>query len=236
MTYYVDFDNQTNDTWTMVVYQTLPQLIGLDSVAWKKTTAPRKGKTGVNWEIEYNVALANYKQTEGVGVYTASQTLGTTLGKKWKVVFKDGIQQLKEDGDAEKLDQIVIKNESKQFADIGVGMSGDASAYKRHVYSGSAGQFLMTPTYHVGIFNDLTLGTVISSNVIVGPSKLKFRNGMNKAVVTASIEDENIVLTITYQNALVANYEQVKTLSRSFGSEFNEVLDDKETATKLQRY
>lgn len=229
MTYSVDFNNQTDRTWTMVVYQTLPDSIGLDSVAWKKSTAPQSGETGVNWEIEYLVALANYKQTGGIGVYKASQKLNNIpLGSKWKVVFKDGVQQLERDGDAERPELIVINNKSNQLADIGVGMSGDASVYKRDVYSGSGAQFQVTPTYYVGLFNDLTKGTVISGNVIVGPLQVQFPSGMNKAVLTASLNGSNINLNLTDQNALVANYEQVQTLSRSIGSEFNEVLDNSE--------
>ncbi|AOY80604.1 hypothetical protein BJP36_12415 [Moorena producens JHB] len=229
MTYSVDFKNQTDRTWTMVVFQEIPDSIGLDSVAWKKTTVPRSGESGVDWDIEYIVALANYKQTGGVGVYKASQKFNNiSLGSKWKVVFKDGVQQLEPDGDAEKPELIVINNESNQLADVGIGMSGDASVYKRDVYSGSGGQFKVTPTYYVGIFNDLVLGTVISSNVIVGPLKVQFPSGMNKAVLTATLDGSTLKLALTYQNALVANYEQVQTLSRSIGSEFNEVLDDSE--------
>lgn len=227
MTYYVDFNNQTNRTWTMVVYQTIPESIGLDSVAWKKTIAPQNGETGVSWEIEYLVALANYKQTGGIGVYKASQKFNDIpLGSKWKVVYKDNVQQLERDGDADRPELIVIKNDSNHLADVGVGMSGEASVYKRDVLSGSAGQFKVTPTYYVGLFNNLELGTVISSNVVVGPLEVKFPGGLNKAVLTASLDGSNIKLDLNYQNALVADYKQVQKLSRSIGSEFNEVSGD----------
>jgi hypothetical protein len=224
MTYYVDFNNQTDRTWTMVVYQTIPDSIGLDSVAWKKTTVPKSGESGVEWEIDYLVALANYKQPTGVGVYKASQRLNASLGSKWKVVFQDGVQQLKADGNAQP-GFIVINNESGNLADIGIGMSGESSVYKRNVLSGSGGQFKVTPTYYVGLFNDLVYGTVISSNVIVGPMTLVFPSGQNKAVLTASLDGPSITLDLQYQTALVANYQAVQALSKTIGSQLSEDSD-----------
>lgn len=224
MTYYVDFNNQTDRTWTMVVYQTLPDSVGLDSVAWKKTTVPQKGESGVNWEIEYLVALANYKQTGGIGVYKASQKFNNIqLGTKWKVVFKDGVQQLEPDGQAQRPELIVIGNDSKSLADVGVGMSNNSAVYQRDVLSSSSAQFKMTPTYYVGLFNNLELGTVISSNVVVGPMEVKFPSGQNKALLTATLDGQAIKLDLSYQSALVANYEQVQKLSRSIRSEFFDV-------------
>jgi hypothetical protein len=217
MTYYVDFNNQTDRTWTMVVYQTIPASIGLDSVAWKKTTVPKSGESGVEWEIDYLVALANYKQSTGVGVYKAAQKLNASLGSKWKVVFQDGVQQLEPDGSGEP-GFIVIKNDSGNPADIGIGMSGESSVYKRDVLSGSAAQFQVTPTYYVGLFNDLIYGTVISSNVIVGPLPLVFPSGNNKAVLTASLDGSKIKLGLKYETALVADYQEVQAFSKTIGS------------------
>mgnify|MGYP006157638417 CR=1 FL=1 len=93
-TYNIDFDNETPDTWTLCVYQELPDSPGLDSVSWKQTTVPKNGTSGVQWNIQYLAALANYKQDGGKGVYKASQKLDTDLGKKWKCEFKDAVQQL----------------------------------------------------------------------------------------------------------------------------------------------
>ncbi|MGB7442671.1 MAG: hypothetical protein WA919_16530 [Coleofasciculaceae cyanobacterium] len=206
--YYVDFENKTDRTWTMVVYQQLPESIGLESVAWKKTTAPRGGFTGVEWELDYIVSLANYKQDGGIGVYKASQELETALGKKWTIVDKDGVQQLEETGKA-KDGYIEIVNKSKQLANPGVGMSDSPAVYKRKTLGGSTAQFQVTPTYYVGLFNNVELGTVISSNVIVGPLKIQFPSGMNKGVLTAVLDGESIKLDLTYKQSFVANHEQV---------------------------
>ena len=84
--YYVDFNNDTPQTWTMAVYQTLPSSIGLESVSWKQTTVPQSGASGVAWDVLYNVAIANYQQIGGIGVYKASQTLKAELGSSWELL------------------------------------------------------------------------------------------------------------------------------------------------------
>jgi len=38
----ITFNNQTDRTWTMAVYQTLPNSKGLDSVSWKQVTGPQQ--------------------------------------------------------------------------------------------------------------------------------------------------------------------------------------------------
>lgn len=198
--YYVDFVNNTDRTWTMCVYQELPDSVGLDSIAWKQTTVPHQGVSGVDWSITYNVAITKYKQQNGVGVYKATQTLDTSLGNAWDCVFKDGVQQLVPSTSTATVPagEIVINNVSNLQADLAVGMSGQASVVKSNVLSGSNAQFKVTPTYWVGLFDDLLLGTVISSNVDVGPQEVDFPDGMNAATVTASLSGQTIVVNIAY--------------------------------------
>ncbi|RJS24029.1 hypothetical protein DRW03_10490 [Corallococcus sp. H22C18031201] len=99
---YVDFINNTGRTWTMGLYQTLPDSPGLESVSWLQSTAADGGETGVEWTVDYQAMLANYKQIGGRGVYKASQKKGTMLGKRWKVIYSESVQQLVEDGSAER--------------------------------------------------------------------------------------------------------------------------------------
>jgi hypothetical protein len=66
------------------------------------------------------------------------------------------------------------------------------------VLSGSNGQFKVVPTYYAGLFNNLVLGEVISSNVTVGPIELQYPDGMNKATVTAKISGQSIALSVDY--------------------------------------
>jgi len=142
--YYVDFDNQTNDTWTLAVYQTLPSSVGLDSVSWKQTTVPTQGYSGVEWTIDYNVVIANYRQVGGVGVYKASQTLSTQLGSVWDCVFKDNVQQLVLGSGSAPADSIQINNKSNLPANLGIGMSGQGSVFKPDVVGGGQAQFKVT--------------------------------------------------------------------------------------------
>ncbi|MEZ4294097.1 MAG: hypothetical protein R3B70_03905 [Polyangiaceae bacterium] len=201
-TYYVDFNNQASQTWTMAVYQELPNSIGLQSVSWKQSTAPVGGSTGVSWEESYNVAIADYKQEGGRGVYKASQTLKAALGTAWEIAFEDNVQQLRPVGTTTP-GQILINNKSKRLANPGIGMSGQGSVYKRDVVDGASAQFLVTPTYWVGLFNNVILGEVISSNVIVGPLQIKFPSGMNRATLDATMDGSSILLSLTYSSALM---------------------------------
>src|SRR5215213_5598783 len=122
--YRVNFVNQTSAIWTMAVYQTLPSSVGLDSVAWKQSTAPQGGRTGVQWTTIFNVALADYEQLGGLGVYVASQLLTTLLGKRWEVVFEQNVQHLKPAEGSVEPDQVLILNKSGYLANIGMGMEG----------------------------------------------------------------------------------------------------------------
>jgi|GEM_PF-1421381 len=204
--YYVDFNNDTKQTWTMAVYQTLPSSIGLESVSWKQTTVPQSGASGVTWDIFYNVAIANYQQIGGIGVYKASQTLKTELGTSWDCIFKDNVQQLVPGSGSVPGDSVLINNKSTNLANLGIGMSGQGSVFKKGVVSGASAQFQVTPTYWVGLFNSLVLGEVISSNVVVGPLQLSYPSGQNLATVNAYMDGNTIKLNVTYgQQVAVEN-------------------------------
>ncbi|KVT60924.1 hypothetical protein WK55_11425 [Burkholderia ubonensis] len=211
-TYYVDFNNNTQQTWTMGVYQTLPNSIGLESVSWKQTTVPQSGNSGVEWDVFYNVAIANYQQVGGVGVYKASQTLRAELGSAWQCVFQDNVQQLVPASASVPSDSILISNVSNNLANLGIGMSGQGSVYKKGVVSGASAQFQVTPTYWFGLFNSLVLGEVISSNVVVGPQQLVYPGGQNLATVTAYMDGNTMKVSVTYGQQVAAERDVVKRI------------------------
>ena len=197
--YRLNFRNNTEKTWTMAVYQELPSSVGLDSVAWKQTTAPKQGYTGVEWALNFNTVLAGYHQTGGIGVYMASQTLSADLGSVWKCIFQDDVQQLEfVSSTGGTPGQILIENHSNLFANLGIGMSGQASVYQKDVDSGANAQFVVKPVYYVGLFNKVVLGEVISDNVTVGPLKLVFPTGASSAELVATNSGENIDLALQY--------------------------------------
>ncbi len=188
--YTCDFENDTKETWTFCVYQTFPQSTGIQSVAWKQTTVPKSGNSGVEWEISYQACILNYRQSSGKGVYKASQSLPTELGDKWKVIFEDNVQQLSQDGSAPSKNMVLIHNQSSRLADLGIGMDGDVAAVKPGVYSDNDAQFVVEPTYWVALFKDLEKGEVISSNQIHGPLEAKFAGGLTSLNYRAWIEGE----------------------------------------------
>ncbi len=198
--YYVNFQNDSDRTWTMAVYQKLPGSVGLDTVAWKKTAVPPSGYSGVTWNLIYNVAIADYRQLAPLGVYTASQVLETSLGTEWDIVFDQGVQQLVPVGtlDGELGDHILINNRSGLTANPGIGMSGRGAAFKRDVLSNASAQFKVTPVYYAALFRNVELGEVISSNVEVGPIKLTFNAGANVANICATRHGDAIELESSY--------------------------------------
>jgi rhizosphere induced protein len=171
-------------------------MIGLDSVSWKQSNIPINANTVFQWEIDYNVVIANYQQSGGRGIYSSSQMMGTDLGKSWKAVWEQNTQQLQADGDAYP-GSIVIANRSGYNANLGIGMDGTPSIYQRNVNSGAQAQFTVTPLYYVGLFNNLVLGQVISTNVSVGPVPLQFAGGRTALYATASLDGDQLYLTVT---------------------------------------
>jgi hypothetical protein len=159
--------------------------------------------------VTYNVALADYSQDGGKGVYTASQILGADLGTVWDVVFQDNVQQLVPSSGPVQPDQILINNKSSRIANPGIGMSGAGSVFKRNVNGGASAQFEVTPTYFVGLFNDVERGEVISSNDIVGPLTLQYPSGFTSATLTATLDGSNVVLDLTYGDSSALSLAEI---------------------------
>jgi rhizosphere induced protein len=198
-TYTVNFTNNTDQTWTMVLYQKLPNGQDLDSVSWLQTTAPPGGTSGVQFRDELEVALAYYSENGGRGIFHTSQILPAGYGSAWRVVFEDGVQQLKNRGRAALPQQITITNESASAVSAGIGMSEHAAVYRRNLATGATAQFQVTPSYFVGLFDNVVRGEVITDNVGVGPEQLRFPPGSSRATVTANLDDSQVVLRIQYE-------------------------------------
>jgi hypothetical protein len=209
--YSVTFNNDTPQAWTMGVYQTLPSSPGLNSVSWLQTTSPTQGTSTVQWEITYNVAIAQYTQEGGIGVYPpdSAQILPADLGTKWSIEWDGNVQSLVAVGAAPQADQIIIANNSGHLANPGIGMYGSPSLYQHQVYGDSSAEFTVEPVYWVALFDSLILGEVISSNVTVGPLQLTFVAPQNTATVTASIQGENLVMHLGYGTSTSVDMNQL---------------------------
>lgn len=210
-TYSINFTNNTPETWTLCVYQTLPSSPGLKSVSWKQTTVPHGGVSGVQWEINYQACLAGYKQIGGKGVYKASQILQTDLGQQWDAVYKDNVQQLEAAG-ATDPGKLLIQNKSGALANPAIGVDGSIALVKSDVYSGNDAQFLVDPTYWVALYSDVTLGEVISGNQVHGPLMVKFDGGATSLDFEAEIQNETFVFKQTGSGLqMSAPVNEVKT-------------------------
>src|SRR5947209_1720515 len=173
--YTVNFKNNTDSVWTMSVYQLIPSNTHLDSVSWLQATAPPygNGTPPVSWDITYNVVLGSYSWQEDTDCYSVSQIFPCDTGTTWDIIFKDNVKQLVQSG-VVKSDHIVINNKSGLLANPGVGMSGYASVYSNNVLSGVSTLFVASPSYWVGLFNEVSPGDVIADNIVPGPLQLNF--------------------------------------------------------------
>jgi hypothetical protein len=200
----------------MAVFQEYTPLPDLDSVSWKQMRVPPSGRSGVRWETTYNVVLGDYRQEGGVGYYTASQILPAAMGTQWTIMFADGTQRLIPDGEAPEPDEIVIRNMSGSSANPGVGMDGSAAAYRRDRLSNSNSLFKAAPapTYHAALFQNLVLGEVIGSNVLVGPWELTFTGNADKATVIAEEIEGTIIVTVNYSTTSALIKERIQAPRR----------------------
>ena len=212
--YTIDFQNDTPDTWTLCVYQTLPDSPGLDSVSWKQTTVPPSGESGVEWSISYLAAIVDYKQNGSKGVYRASQKKTTSLGQRWDVIFKDNTQQLMEGGSTTP-GQLLLSNHSMKLANLAIGMDGSIALVKKNVYSENSAQFTVKPKYWVALYSNLTQGEVISGNQIHGPIEVTFGRGETNKTFIARIDGSSFVFGEENSRQLLSiPYSQALSLSK----------------------
>ncbi|MBC8754663.1 hypothetical protein H2O64_08250 [Kordia sp. YSTF-M3] len=213
--YSIEFGNETNDTWTLCIYQKFPESPGLESVSWKQTRVPKGGNSALQWNINYSACLVNYKQNNSKGVYSASQKLYTDLGKKWSCVFKEGVQQLESDGTAE-LGHLVIENKSLKRADLGIGVDGDLALVQKNVYSANSAQFIAKPKYYAALFRNLTKGEVISGNEIHPPIEVVFDGGQTEKKFIAKVEGSKFIFEEVGTNTrFEAPYDEIKEVLNS---------------------
>ncbi|MGB0524318.1 MAG: hypothetical protein ACPGJS_15215 [Flammeovirgaceae bacterium] len=184
--YNIDFINDTSETWIFCVYVKYPKSPGIKSVAWKQTTIPTKGESGVAWTYQIQACIVDYKQRGDKGVYKASQILDAALGQRWKCVFKEHVQQLVLDGNAQDGDQLRIANQSNHRASLGIGIDGTVAAIKENVFNDNSAQFEADPKVFVAVYKDLTRGEIISSNQIHSPIEVLFEGGLTSKTFRAS--------------------------------------------------
>lgn len=206
----ITFNNQTDRTWTMAIYQTLPKSTNLDSVSWQQVTVAESGVNSISWANTFNAVIASYTDSEGKQLYKAFQLPAASPGSAWKIVMKGGILQLQADGSAPLSTQIQIANVSGQLANPGLGMDGKGAVYQQGLFSGLSVLFETSPLLWVGLFDLISPGEVITGGLnrkvsfmttMAGPWALKYPAGQNGATLKAWIENSSLQTSLEYTGA-----------------------------------
>ena len=178
--------NYTEQGWHFALYQKYPQELGLKSIAWKQlvlsksqTTDPTHGS--ISWSMDFKVTVA--KQQSG-DIYTGGVELVAKEGYNYEAVMDGGYVQINEIGKGNP-GYINFKNNTKSKQNLGLEIDGSLVALQEVVPGGVNAQFQITPTYYLGLFSNLTIGSLVSSDVEVGPVEIKIPDGKNTVEVDA---------------------------------------------------
>ena len=209
----VDFSNQTSTTWTLAVFLTIPTAEGLNSVSWQQTTAAPSGfgeKLSWTWNTpQFCVAFGSYSDANGTIVYQQRQVLDAEPGTAWKLIMKDGIQQLEKNGLALLPGRIEIQNGSGVAGSLGIGIDGCAAIYAPDIKSGVTQSFETQMNCWVAVFDAIKQGEVIAThtshpanmamNSFIGPKQLDFTETGTVAQAKLCEQGSSINLEINYQ-------------------------------------
>ena len=211
--YSVDCINQTQETWTFVVYLQLPDAPGTESVAWQQITLPKGGQSPLEWTTAIDVCLG--KVTAGPPrVYKTTQLLQTEVGTAWNVTASGGIVELVPSGNPPLLPTTVqIQNKTTAKVNVGYGQSGAGAVFAPDVPGNGSVAFYPAPSYWLMLTQNIVAGQVITSgssvpqmsflaltpsSVFVLPQQLVFPTGVTTATATAKMDGSSISLVITY--------------------------------------
>jgi hypothetical protein len=166
---------------------------------------PTYGISTVQWNIQYFVCIANFKQDGLEGEYKANQKVDTELGKEWKY---DGLL-LSEVGDTTE-GQLKISNQSSKPTNLAIGLAGDITLVKKNVFTGGSAQFVEKPKYYLALFSKISQGEVIPGDFVASPIEILFEAGQTKKQCVAKLEKGNLVFEEVGTNNRVTNpYDQI---------------------------
>lgn len=195
--YRVDFVNETDRAWTLVIAQRLRG--ASDVVAWKTATADAGSSATIRWQAVFCVVLADYLERRGRASYHPRIAQPALPASTWDVVNDEGVQRLRCTPRTTTRDTIIVRNVSHRAANVGVGMDCVPASYKRNLLAAGAVVFhVETPQFDIGLFNQVSQGDVIASAVTAGPCHLDLSEAVTHAVVTARLIDNRIDLDIRY--------------------------------------
>lgn len=202
----VNLANKTPSVWTFVVFMTLPNSSGLESVAWKLRPIPgTNGTSKLTWtDTDFCAAIGAYTTSGGMIVYEQTQALPATAGSAWQIVAQGGAQELQANGNAILPNMIQIANASGSLASAAFGVASTAAVYKRDLLSGASAIFDPQPSYFVLLADSMDQGQAIVpvpsgglGGVIVGPKPLPLSASAPSVTVTATSNSVSIDLAVT---------------------------------------
>ena len=187
--------NATSQGWEFALYQKQPKELGLQDVAWKvlKLSQPEpKPTTGyIPWSLDFQVTIP---QSSDGNIYEGGISMNAREGYNYEAYTDKGFVQIREVGQGTK-GFINFKNSTKTKQNLGINLSGTLLAMQGDVAGGVRAQFKITPTYYLGLFNNLKEGSFVTSDAAVGPVEIQFPPGMTTVSVEALIQDGTDVLS-----------------------------------------
>ncbi|CAG8441185.1 13846_t:CDS:2 [Ambispora leptoticha] len=188
-TYFISLKNQAPDrTISFAIYQELPNLPpGFQIIAWLQADVPPDAESVVTFNRgEYNVAVVDYHDETGVGLYKSSQILFAKIGQIWELIEKKGVQQYnKENVISTNKQEITI---SLHEANLAIGESNKIAIVHKKIKKDDSTTFKLPNQYYVGIFYDLVIGQGISSDICHLSKRLDLNTETNHYIVTAKFD------------------------------------------------
>jgi rhizosphere induced protein len=191
--YTVNFvnDPSTGQTWTMAIYQTIPNMGAFENVIWRLATVPSGGQQSVRWAMSYAVVLASVDSGGDSIVYSPFQLLPSDTGQAWQVVNRNGVTQLVLVGQT--YGSISITNATERNANAGIGIYENGSIYQRDLQPNARAEFDTGLRYWASLYKDVQVGQAISTAIAAtSPVEVVFPYDATSVTLTASVKDGNL--------------------------------------------
>ena len=184
--YTIQFLNTTDTDYCFFVYQKYPNSSGLQSVAWKVKKLPKQweSRDAVQWTMEYGLAT-----TFQLGdVFNTKQFKDVQLSSFWQLAPDSNgdtsLQPMTAPPGKKVPDEVMLTNSMGKNETAGFTLSDNLISVKTF-NEGESAQFVVNKTYYVGLFRDIQVGQLLSSDIINNSVAVEFPDDFTVATVTA---------------------------------------------------
>ena len=191
--YEIQFKNSTNSAYHFGVYQDYPQSPGLQSLVWQERGLGPNSVNKVTWKMQYGVAIAAWDENEKA--YSGLQIVNASLGSAYQVTLLEGSipsidpTPLETEGLSRlSADQIKLHNNTNKTFDLGFSVDGSLITATRSTGNQWA-NFIAHPVYYVALYKSVKLGNLVDSDLQVGPVRIEFTDGNQRALVECYTEN-----------------------------------------------